>query len=228
MALTYNGTSPLSIVYNNTDLTVLKYGTTYVWAKAYTLSIDAGSNTTVTVNRTSSPNQHATTGNLSNGSLVYYGDVLTVSYTVSSGYAIATHTLNGTTFTSGTSHTVTGNVTVKTTAQASTSWHTVWSGYKSFYGTGTLSGITLVNSSYPTRVSGYGTETWHEGEQSQDHYFYNQSLPLEFVCGNNGITAFKLIVNGTSIYVSQFYSEDGGTPELSYGSGCVTKVEQYY
>lgn len=231
--IVFDGVEPKKIVYNNVDLNLVKVnmsGTSNKWAfvKEFTLSLNQGSNTTVTVTRTSSPYKETWTGIVGTNDIIYYGDVITITYSVSSGYAIQTHTINGTTFNSGDSITVTSNITIETSAIASASWHTVWSGYKTFYGTGTLSGITLVSSSYPTRVSGYGTETWSEGEQSQDHYFYNQNLPLDFVCGINGITAFTLIVNGTSIYVSQFYSEDGGTPELSYGSGTLTKVEQYY
>lgn len=128
MAFTYNGISPTEIKYNGTPLTVLQYGTTKVWGKPYSLSISAGANTTITVNRTSSPNQHASTGNLSNGSVIYYGDVLTISYSVSSGYNISTHTVNGTTFTSGTSYTVTSAISVVTTAVSAASWHTVWTG----------------------------------------------------------------------------------------------------
>lgn len=236
----FNGTEPLKIVYNNTDLTLVKVNmkgstsSTWAFVKPYVLSIDAGSHSHISVTRTSSPYKYLSfTGSLIDGDIIYYGDVLTISYTTDSGYAINTHTVNGTTFSSGDTFTVSSNISVKTTAQASTSWHTVYSGAASFYGNGILYGITLLlnpstNQPYQTRVSGYGTETWHEGEQSQDHYFYDQNLPLEFVCGYSGITAFKLSVNGTAIRVSNFYSEDGGTPELSYGSGCVTEVQQYY
>ena len=101
-----------------------------VWGKPYTLTLSAGSNTSISVIRTSSPNQHASTGLLSSGSVIYHGDTLTISYSVSSGYNISTHTINGTTFTSGTSHTVTGTVTVVTSAISSVSWHTMWSGRK--------------------------------------------------------------------------------------------------
>jgi len=128
MALNFNGTSPTEIIYNNTSLTSLQYGSTKVWGKPYSLSISAGANTTVTVNRTASPNQHASTGNLSSGSVIYYGDTLTISYSVSSGYQIQTHTVNGSNFSSGDSFTVTGAISVVTTAIASTSWHTIWTG----------------------------------------------------------------------------------------------------
>lgn len=87
---------------------------------SFKLSLSAGSNSSITVNRTSSPKQGADQGYLSNGSTIYYGDVLSISYSVSTGYNIGTHTLNGDTFTSGASHTVTASVSVVTTATVRT------------------------------------------------------------------------------------------------------------
>lgn len=87
---------------------------------SFTLSLSIGSNSSITVNRTSSPKQGAAQGYLNNGSTIYYGDVLSISYSVSTGYKIGTHTLNGTTFTSGVSHTVTAAVSVVTTATVRT------------------------------------------------------------------------------------------------------------
>lgn len=167
MAIKYNGTSPTAIKYNGTDLTVLKYGSTAVWGKPYSLSISAGTNTSVTVTRTSSPNQGASTGTLSSGSVVYYGDVLTISYSVSSGYAISTHTVNGTTFNSGASFTVTSAISVVTTAVASASWKTVWSGTKrqtisvnNSINTLQITGFSGMVSGRSTRVT--GTFIWYE------------------------------------------------------------------
>lgn len=158
MAFTYSGVSPTEIVYNNTSLTSLQYGSTKVWGKPYSLSISAGANTSVTVNRTASPNQHASTGNLSNGSVIYYGDTLTISYSVSSGYQISTHTVNGTTFTSGTSYTVTGAISVVTTAIASQSWHTIWTGTMNVAITDVPSAATQTRSKTIT-VSGLRANT---------------------------------------------------------------------
>ena len=79
-------------------------------ATARTLSISAGEGTGITVNRTSSP--WAATGGLSSGATVYDGDVLTISFSVSTGYNLSAHTVNGSSFTSGDSHTVSGDVTV--------------------------------------------------------------------------------------------------------------------
>lgn len=84
--------------------------------KSFTLSLSVGSNSTITVNRTSSPKAGASTGNLSNGSTIYYSDVITISFAVSTGCTLGTHTVNGSTFTSGNSHTVTAAVTVVSTA----------------------------------------------------------------------------------------------------------------
>lgn len=76
--------------------------------RTFTLSISAGTGSTISVTRSGAA--------LSNGASITYGDVLTVTYGASSGYNLATHTLNGSTFTSGNTHTVTGNVAVASTA----------------------------------------------------------------------------------------------------------------
>ncbi len=60
---------------------------------------------TITVNRTSSPSANASTGTISNGATVFYGDVLSITYTASAGYSISSK--------GATSITVTGNVTEK-------------------------------------------------------------------------------------------------------------------
>ena len=210
MALIYNGTSPTAIKYNGTDLTVLKYGNTAVWGKPYSLSISAGSNTTVTVNRTSSPNQHATTGTLSSGSVVYYGDVLTISYSVSSGYAIETHTVNGTTFTSGQSFTVTSAISVVTTAVASISWKTIWTGNMNIamgspIDTGHTSQWTVrensisisgLKANVPTRIH-FTTFEWHSGKPTDEHdLLYTVNDVLYTTCGVMGYFVSSTNPNG--------------------------------
>ena len=83
-------------------------------ATARSLSISAGDGAGVTVSRTSSP--WATTGGLSSGATVYDGDVLTISFSVSTGYNLSTHTVNGSSFANGGTHTVSGNVDIVATA----------------------------------------------------------------------------------------------------------------
>lgn len=51
----------------------------------------------IAVSRISSPNAGAATGALSSGATIYYGDTLTVSYTASTGYSIATKGITSTT-----------------------------------------------------------------------------------------------------------------------------------
>ena len=170
MALKYGTTSPTAIKYNGTDLTVLKYGSTAVWGKPYSLSISAGTQTNVTVTRTSSPNQGASTGTLSSGSVVYYGDVLKITASANSGYNLSTFTVNGNNFTSGNTITVTSAITIVANSVASKSWKTVWTGSKSFSGWNmnkntiqivSLSGFTgVVALRENTRIT--GTFGWYE------------------------------------------------------------------
>lgn len=96
------------------------YYTTYELSgtSKFTLSVSAGTGSTVTVNRTTSAlgTSLAAKGNLSNGASVYKGDKLKITFTPSTNYGIDKHTVNGSTFTSGNEHTVAANVTVVATA----------------------------------------------------------------------------------------------------------------
>lgn len=78
--------------------------------KAYTLTISSLPTgvASLTVERTSSPLKGASTGTLTNGATIYYGDTLTASATASSNYNSPSL--------SWTSTTVTGNVTASVTA----------------------------------------------------------------------------------------------------------------
>lgn len=82
----------------------------------YTLYTSAGTGSNISVYRTGSGG-YGTIGYLSSGSRLYKGDTLKITFTPSSNYAISTHTVNGATFTSGNTHTVSGNVSVAATAQ---------------------------------------------------------------------------------------------------------------
>ena len=83
---------------------------------------------TVAVSRTSSPYAGAATGSVATNGAIYYGDVLTVTGTLSSTkvnnvavYGSLGVKVNNTTFTNGGSHTVTGNTTALVTASVN-SW----------------------------------------------------------------------------------------------------------
>lgn len=109
--LAFSGTinSVTYFTYPNESATV-----TVANAPARSLSISAGEGTGITVNRASSP--WVATGGLSSGATVYDGDVLTISFSVSTGYSLSTHTVNGSSFTNGGTHTVSGDVTIVATA----------------------------------------------------------------------------------------------------------------
>lgn len=85
-------------------------------AASYGLSISAGTGSAISVSRTSSPNQGAFTGGLSNGAVIYYGDVLTISFSADTGYDLTAHTVNGSSFTSGNTLTVSAAVSVSASA----------------------------------------------------------------------------------------------------------------
>lgn len=73
---------------------------------SYKVSWNTGTGYSIAVKRTSSPLKGASTGNLSNGATVYYGDVLSVTYTADTGYSLGSK--------GSTSITVSGNVTSST------------------------------------------------------------------------------------------------------------------
>ena len=116
---------------------------TYTALTAYTLTISAGANTSLTVNRTSS-SYGGSTGNLSNNATLYPGDVLRITASASSGYQISTLKVNNSNFESGNTHTVSGNVTVTSTATLSTPKATAGGGTWTM---GTSKNIVLSNTS---------------------------------------------------------------------------------
>lgn len=74
----------------------------------YTLSISAGTGSQIVVRRNGVA--------LSNGDTLYQGDSLIITFGTSIGYDLATHSVNGVTFSSGDSHTVTSAVSVVSSA----------------------------------------------------------------------------------------------------------------
>lgn len=80
----------------------------------YALSMSAGDGSSITVNRTSSG--YGGTGALADGAKLYKDDTLKITFTAGTNYAITNHTVNGSTFISGNTHTVSGDVAVIATA----------------------------------------------------------------------------------------------------------------
>ena len=83
-------------------------------ATARTLSISAGTGSSITVTRQASP--WAAAGNLTGGT-VYDGDVLEISFSALTGYELTAQKVNGADFESGNNLTVSANVTVSSTAK---------------------------------------------------------------------------------------------------------------
>lgn len=234
-----------AIFYNATDLTVLKYGTTAVWGKPFSLTIQAGANSTVAVNRTSSPNQHASTGNITSGGIVYYGDTITITATPASGYKLVSFTINGTEYASGQTSavsqtiTVTSAVSIVINTESAASWKTVWTGSETVYelglktgsfsdGSGMYSGSAtiqheIVSNAYPTRI------TYTLADESPQTTELSGSLITLTLSSNSRVSAkidsssnninFVTVIKGNKPNSAVFYLGKSVT---------LTKVEQYY
>lgn len=157
MALYGDGTNMTGAVFDGTTLNVIQCDGTWVWARPFSLSSSAGTGTTVTITRSSSPYANASTGTIGAGTTIYYGDVLKVKYSLSSGYSISSAkiTVASTTSnltTSDQSFTVTGNVSITTSATINKYTLTV----DKAGNTGT---ITVTRSSSPNAGAATGTIT---------------------------------------------------------------------
>ena len=251
----FTGASPQSVplqgrdysatFYSATDLTVLKYGTTTVWGKPFSLTIQAGANSTVAANRTSSPNQHANTGAVTSGGIVYYGDTLTITATPASGYKLVSFTINGTEYASGQTSavsqtiTVTSAVSIVINTESAVSWKTVWTGSKAvnkrfvktgsfqdgsgmYQGSGTVQ-QEIVSNAYPTRIT---YTLAQESPQTSDLTQSGEYLTI----GNN--SRVRASINSSSNNIDFITTIKGNKPnskEFYTGKAVtLTKVEQYY
>lgn len=156
----------------------------------YTLSISQGTGSNITVNRTSSP--AGGTGNLSAGAKkLYYGDTLKITASPSSNYSISSLTVNGTSFTSGSSTTVTGNVTVAATATPLKSIIT------SCPPTNIGSAMTIAVTRYSTSYT--HTITWAFGSLSGTIVTKSSSTSISWTLPDSGATdLYSQIPNATS------------------------------
>lgn len=172
-------------------------------ATAYTLTISQGSNSTIAVSRTSS--NLASTGTLANSAKIYTGDVLKITFSAASGYNITTHTVNNSTFTSGNTHTVSGNVTVKSTATLKT--YTVT--FNANGGTGAPSAQTKTHGTALTLTSTKPTRAT----------VTNATYTVTFDAnGGTTPTASATAKNTTSYSFKNWNTNSGGTG-TSYASG---------
>ena len=183
----YTAASGGTKVTANTIVTVLANQTLYAhWsAMAYTVSWNTGTGYTIQVQRTASPYAAAPTGALTSDTTVYYGDVLSITYTASTGYTISSK--------GSTSVTVSGNVTTSQIyATASVNAYTV------SWNTGTGYTIVVKRTSSPKAGATTGTLT------SGAKIYYGDVLSISYTkqdyytIKSNGATSITVTGNVTS------------------------------
>ena len=176
------------------------------WApEQYSVSWSTGTGKIITVTRTSSPNAGASIGTLSNGSAVYYGDTLSVSYRAADGFTLTGNgsemiTVEG----NVTSSNIYANVTPKT--------------FKASWNTGTGYSITVRRTSSPYKGASTGDIS------NGGNVYYGDMLSISYTPASNyrltssGLTSIRVTGNVTSsliyaaaeldavlIRVSEFY-----------------------
>mgnify|MGYP005767661551 CR=1 FL=1 len=132
MALKFNNTEITRVYFNGTEKMALQFNGTGYFGKRFSLTQSNSTGVSITVKRTSSPNQCAATGSVGTGNMIYYGDVITITCNANSGYInpkLYVNTGSGITVrTSPYTFTVTGDVTFY--GEAEEDWLTIWSGSK--------------------------------------------------------------------------------------------------
>lgn len=153
----------------------------------YKLNISQGTGSIVTVKNSSGQT-------LSNGATITYGDVLTISFGASTGYNLGTHTVNGSTFTSGGKHTVTGDVSVVATASLKSFILSISAG----------TGSSIVVTRGGTRLSNGAT------------IYYGDSLVVSFSANTGYYLTATSHSNGSTISVTGNVSVSASAAVLSY------------
>lgn len=200
MTFKINGVEPtiIDVVYEKTGekttLNSLGTNTTNVWGKPYSLSLNSGPHSTIVVTRISSPNQGASIGVLSSGSVIYHGDTLVIYGAAGEGYKLDTFTVNGVNWTPSDTITVTGAISVVATAVADASWHTVWSGSRgaNLNAESYIDITGAVSNAQKTRVTFTSGITYtYEDYNTGDYDYSGQHTMIEVVSKeiNCGFTA---------------------------------------
>ena len=197
---------------------------------AYSVNWNTGTGFTIAVTRTSSPNKGASTGAISSGAAVYYGDVLSISYTPSAGYSVSSHGVN--------SITVSGNVTsseIYATASVlaySASWTASGTGYsikvsrtsspKAGAATGTLTSGTTVYYGDTLSV----TYTPSTGYKIDDHGSTSITVTGNINSNHIWARASRIVVNvpgftGWGVNDARYWLENNGiNVNTSYSYNC--------
>lgn len=189
----------------------------------FSLSISAGTGSTITVNRTSSP-AGLGTGNLSNGATIYKNDKLKITFSAKTNYKLLTNKVNSSTFTSGGTHTVSGNVSVTSTAQV------LASGVGATNATiGSVSTITVTkyaSSYYHSLQYSFGGLTGYitssGGTQSSETKFSGTSVA--FTVPTSFYAKIPNAKTGTCTITCRTYSSSGSTTVLGNATTCTFTV----
>lgn len=245
MTLYFNNVMPTAIKYNGTDLTVLKYGTTAVWGKPFSLTVQQSFGSEYRIHRDTSPNEHANISRISSGTTVYYGDTLTITATPASGYKLVSFTINGTEYASGQTSavsqtiTVTGAVSIVINTEAAISWKTIWTGSETVCkgrlktesfsdGSGMYRGSAtiqheIVSNAYPTRI------TYTLAQESPQTTELSGS-PITLTASSNSSVSARINSSSNNInFVTVVKGNKPNSAVLYLGKPVtLTKVEQYY
>jgi hypothetical protein len=224
---------------NSLNAKYLETSAVGVWGKPYTLHYETNSTYTISVTRIESKYQGASLGALSSGSVIYYGDVLTIIIARVSGYYISSTTFNGETETHSNTISiernwdVDGSLTISATTIAIASWHSLFSGSDevSFLG----SESTKTFSEVPTIPS--GTTKIRVNAQYKSNFVSKKDLVTNYEISvsngsgtssnlgtsDNGFTTLYILVSGSKLQAK-------GKPKnaMMPVSVYMTKVEAYY
>lgn len=89
MSLKFGTNTVNTVTYNGNDVKQIMFNDSSAWAKPYTLSVSKGTGVaSITISRTSTLEPTASTGSISAGDTIFYGDVLSVSATAATGYLL--------------------------------------------------------------------------------------------------------------------------------------------
>lgn len=87
MSLKVNNTEITNVRFNGTEVNALLFNGTGYFGKRFSLSQNSSTGVTFYIERTNSPNQRASIGNIYAGSSIYYGDEITLTVSANSGYS---------------------------------------------------------------------------------------------------------------------------------------------
>ena len=154
----------------------------------YQVNWNAGTGYTISVRRTNSPYADASTGSLNSGATVYYGDVLSITYTADTGYSISDH--------GATSVTVSGNVGSSTIfASASANNYTYDIAYRSTNGT-SLGSATITRTWGTVETINAPSKTGYNTPASQTITWDATSKTITFYYTPSSVSSQQNVASG--------------------------------